>query len=121
MNLGAEPKKVALLGILVVGIVGIYIYNSSGDSAPSPTPAPRIAVNTAPGSPTVAAKQTKAPARNERGEFRPVLPGSKPGDKSPESIDPQLRLDLLAKVEAVQPLEGGRNLFQFGVAPAPDK
>jgi hypothetical protein len=37
----------------------------------------------------------------------------------PTTVDPTLRLDLLAKVQNVN-LEGGeRNLFQFGAAPMP--
>jgi hypothetical protein len=35
------------------------------------------------------------------------------------SIDPTLRLDLLAKVQAVDMQGGNRNLFQFSTAPPP--
>ncbi len=37
----------------------------------------------------------------------------------PMSIDPTLRLDLLAKVQAVELQGGQRNLFQFSTAPPP--
>ncbi len=36
MNLGAEPKKVAILAGLVVVGLGVYYLNSSGDSTPAP-------------------------------------------------------------------------------------
>ena len=39
------------------------------------------------------------------------------GDTS--TIDPRLRLDLLAKVQAVELTPAERNLFQFGAAPPP--
>ena len=37
----------------------------------------------------------------------------------PTTIDPTLRLDLLAKVQSVNLEGGGRNLFQFSAPPAP--
>ena len=44
-------------------------------------------------------------------------------DKRPDptTIDPTLRLDLLAKVQSVMLGGGERNLFQFGAAPPPPK
>jgi hypothetical protein len=43
------------------------------------------------------------------------------GDKQPDpgSVDPTLRLDLLARVQAVGMAGGVRNLFQFGATPLP--
>jgi len=41
------------------------------------------------------------------------------GGVDPASIDPTLRLDLLAKVQSVALQGGERNLFQFGAAPLP--
>ena len=35
------------------------------------------------------------------------------------TIDPTLRLDLLAKLQNEDPASGGRNLFQFGQPPPP--
>jgi hypothetical protein len=122
MTLGAEPKKVAILGaVVVVGIV-VYFMNSTGDSTPAAPP--RIAVtnpaNALPAVTTSSSPRTKARVAN--GEIRYRVLGTRPEDRiDPASIDPELKLDLLAKVQAVPPLEGGRNLFQFGTAPAPDK
>ncbi len=55
-------------------------------------------------------------ARNE--EFHPVLHSKRPEDRiDPMTIDPILRLDLLAKVQGVESAGGSRNLFQFGPPP----
>ena len=122
MNLGAEPKKLAILGgVVVVGAI-LYFMNSTGDSTPAPTPrAASTAVPTFP----VTAKSTDARARNAGRlvqEFRPILGPARPEEKiDPATIDPELKLDLLAKVQAVPPIEAGRNLFQFGTKPPPEK
>lgn len=123
MNLGAEPKKVMILGaLLVAGAVGIYL-DLSGGSAPAPAPRPvsRAVSTTTAGS----ANKTTNPTRSRGAgrvaisEFRPRLGSARPEDKlDPASIDPELRLDLLAKAQAVEPVAAGRNLFQFGPAPA---
>jgi hypothetical protein len=128
MTLGAQDKKkVAILGGLVVLIAGLLYYNSSGDSPTTTVTPPRS--NQAPSTdeiiePATAARTSNTPARSSRTsitEFRPRVMGNRPGDKiDPNTIDPKLRLDLLAKVQAVEPIEAGRNLFQFGQA-EPDK
>jgi hypothetical protein len=119
VNLGAEPKKVAILAGLVVVALGVYYLNSSsGDSTPAPaTRAIAPIVN-----PTVAARSAaKAPkVQTSGGEFRLRVLGTRPDDNvDPKDIDPELKLDLLAKVQAVEPIEAGRNLFQYGAAPPP--
>jgi hypothetical protein len=53
-------------------------------------------------------------------EFRPSLKPKSPEERvDPMTIDPTLRLDLLAKVQAVELQGGNRNLFQFSTAPPP--
>jgi hypothetical protein len=56
-----------------------------------------------------------AGARPRGEEFRPALHSKRKEEQiNPMDVDPTLRMDLLAKVQAVK-LEGGqRNLFQFG-------
>jgi hypothetical protein len=49
------------------------------------------------------------------------MSGAREKGPDPASIDPTLRLDLLAKVQAVGLAGGGRNLFQFGADPTPQK
>jgi hypothetical protein len=120
MNVGAEPKKVAILaGIVVVGLA-YYFYNSSNDvTITVPRTAPVTASRVAAGA---SGRATQRSARALNSEFRPRVMGSRPDDKvDPASINPELHLELLAKVEAVQPAEAGRNLFQFGQAPPPPK
>jgi hypothetical protein len=66
--------------------------------------------------------QRSAPARvrGNNTEFRPSLkPRTGENRIDPTSIDPTLRFDLLAKVQAVDPHGGNRNLFQFGAPPPP--
>ena len=128
-----EKKKVMALGILVViGAVVWFINRSEGPaSAPAftaPVTAPRV--------PPAAARRTDAinaaaePARasvsrsgkvsSSTQEFRPTL---KPRDANeridPSTIDPTLKLEMLAALKKVS-LEGtGRNLFDFTNAPPP--
>lgn len=128
MNLGAEPKKVAILGVLIVaGAVAFYV-NMTGDSTSS-APAPRTVSGSAPNA-TLAVGVSGAngssgarvrSAGRVATDFRPRVPGTRPDDHvDPASIDPELRLDLLMKVQAVEPIPAGRNLFQFGAAPKPE-
>jgi hypothetical protein len=129
MKVGAERKKVILLGGLLVVAVVLYIINSRDDSPPPASrpgatrtipasdltlPPPETRSSTAQIS-TASRDDRRAPNR----EFKPSL---KQGEKSrpdPGSIDPTLRLDLLAKLQAVSIQGGDRNLFQFGAAPPP--
>lgn len=134
MNLGAEPKKVAILGTLL--LIGGYSFYSNVLSTPGPggsssPPRPRSApVATAPavtpptaGGPSLAPPPQRTPLARVRGntsEFRPSLkPRTGENRVDPTTIDPTLRLDLLAKVQGVDPHGGNRNLFQFGAAPPP--
>lgn len=127
MTLGTGNKKeVAFLAVLVVGLVIYWV--AGGSSTTTTVTPPRTRQATATDEiiePAAATTTGNTPARQSRTaitEFRPRVMGNRPGDKiDPNTIDPKLRLDLLAKVEAVQPIEAGRNLFQMGQAPAPDK
>lgn len=123
MKLGAEPKKVLILGglVLVAGIV--YFTQSSGSSEPAATRRPAPTSNA---SPTPAVPTTRTAERRRRGtsssagEFKPVLRSPNPQDRpDPATIDPQIRFDLLAKLEGVQVNSSGRNIFQMRAAPAP--
>jgi hypothetical protein len=120
MNLGAEPKKVAVLGALA--LVGGYVFYSnvlSGPDTPAPS-APKVAAPVALDLPLPAAAPGKAP-RKKTGrssqEFRPTLKWAPEDRPNYATIDPTLRFDLLAKVQAIQPEGGGRSLFQFSTAP----
>jgi hypothetical protein len=143
MKLGTENrKKVGFLAVLAL-VAGYLLYTNvlSGPGGTpdrgGPPPAPESARASAPappgpeGTPVQDAARTEAPGpkgtppgsnrnassgRNE--EFHPVLHSKRPEDRiDPMTIDPTLRLDLLAKVQAVELAGGSRNLFQFSTPP----
>jgi hypothetical protein len=126
MNLGADRKKIAALSVLVV--VGGYLFYSnvlSGPSASAPehsgpghtgAPPPEASISAA----RPSGARRSLPASRTGEEFRPSLKPKRPEERiDPMSIDPTLRLDLLAKVQAVDMQGGNRNLFQFSTAPPP--
>lgn len=122
MKFGAEPKKIAAL----VGLTGLAAYLLYSNLISSPAPSSGAAVDSRlarqlpADSALVSAAQTAAtPARfsggrrTTREEFRPSL---KHKGVDTSTIDPRLRLELLAKVVAVDLAPAERNLFQFGAA-----
>jgi len=136
MKTGADPKKVAILAaLLVVAAVVLYFNVFAGDSdsnktvrsvAPGPvvtaphvtnsvaaTPTPRSAI---PG----VGDRRRAPKNGMVSEFK-IRQGVEPGEEKPDpaTIDPTLRLDLLAKLQQVEPPASMRNIFQYGAAPPP--
>jgi hypothetical protein len=133
-KLGAEPKKIAMLGGLVVVLLGVWLYNST-QSGPSPAPAPapkRVTrppegndapAPAVPGAPARVATpgprvaRRGAPGQGGMEDFRPSLKLKEGTDLS--KIDPSIRQDLIAKLREVPGWSGGRNIFEFGLAPAP--
>jgi hypothetical protein len=122
MKLGAERKKVVFLSALAVAAAYLLYTNvfSTPSSAartrvslpPVPQAMPLPAVTT----PGAASRPGTAASRRTTSEFRPSF---KTKDLDPSTVDPKLRLDLLAKVQGVDVGPAQRNLFQFGVAAAP--
>jgi hypothetical protein len=135
MNLGAEPKKVVILGVLV--LVGGYFFYSNviSDSNEGPPKQPgAVAAKNQPISDALNGTVPIAPAPVPRGtavrttsrstnktseEFHPSMKRKPEEAIDPASVDPTLRLDLLAKVQNQQVETAGRNPFQFGQPPAP--
>jgi hypothetical protein len=131
-QLGAEPKKLAILGGLAVVLVAVYVLNRpdvpSGVAATSPTirnPVPLESLGPRTRSTPNAALMPMPPlggTATRRGEtaiqdFKPTL--KLPDDVDVSRIDPALKLDLLAQLQSL-PLEGGeRSLFEFGAPPKP--
>ncbi|MGA2879044.1 MAG: hypothetical protein ABSG13_08855 [Bryobacteraceae bacterium] len=117
-KVGADPKKIAVLAGLVLVAGYFYFSNSNSGGGSGSTPivsrAPVATLATAPGSavrPTFRSVQQSASSTRE---FRPSL---KPKDIDTASIDPTLRLDLLAKVKTVGVDGGTRSLFEIAAAP----
>ena len=125
MKLGAEPKKVAILvGLLVVAVV-VFFMNSSSDEGGgySPATAPSAA---RPATPAAGSAATDPPSSTSRRsqlserEFRPSLrPKRGEARPDPTTIDPTLRLDVLAKLQQVNVEGTHRSIFDFGQAPPP--
>jgi hypothetical protein len=128
MKTGAEPKKVAILAALLLIAAAVLYFNVfAGDSdsktrgspvvsapvvaAPIPRPATRGAVP---------ADRRRASKNSLVSEFK-IRQGTPPGEEKPDpaTIDPTLRLDLLAKLQQVEPPASMRNIFQYGAAPPP--
>jgi len=116
VTIGSEPKKVAILGVLVIGVAyALYVNVFSGDStAPVAVQAPVVAPPPA-FQPSQQIKARRTTSTGGSFEFKPRVGFARPEDRpDPATIDPALRLDLLAKVQNVQPEEAVRNLFQYG-------
>ncbi|MBI4873380.1 MAG: hypothetical protein HY822_01965 [Acidobacteria bacterium] len=120
LALGAEPKRVAILGGRVLVAAYIVFDNFRGEtpapSAPGPraaAPAPAPAPAAIPLAPDARRPITRGTERVSQ-EFRPSLKPKRPEERrDPATIDPALRLELLARLKEVQ-LEGGqRSLFEF--------
>jgi hypothetical protein len=126
MKLKDSPWKVKLLAGLLIGAAVLFYFNvlSGGpESTPrvsvgSPPPVPL----TASGRPVAQTDHRRAPGNNGISEFKPRQGYARPEDKpDPATIDPELHLDLLAKVQSVEPEASFRNVFQYGAAPPPPK
>jgi hypothetical protein len=128
MKLCAQPKKLAILGglLLVAGVTFCVDYLSGSlDSIPPPKPAFEP-YQVAPAK--SAAVHSPAHRRDSRSaaEFS-IRQGTEPGAEKadPATIDPVLRVDLLAKLHQVDASGATRNIFQYVAAPplatAPDR
>jgi hypothetical protein len=127
VTLGTDRRKIGILaGLLAIAAYFFYVnVLSPPDDRPAATRAAssrtaRPEAAPAAGRTPVTEPRTRSGARVVSLEFRPSLKAYKPGEgPDPVAVDPTLRLDLLAKIQAVQFDGAGRNLFQFGAAPLP--
>ncbi|MBZ5621494.1 MAG: hypothetical protein LAQ69_22620 [Acidobacteriia bacterium] len=121
------PYGAGIALLCVLGAVCLYEFYSNVLAGPGGAPdAGRSTVTSAsappptipmPGAESVSPSRTAA-TRGRSEEFHPVLHSKRPEDRiDPIKVDPTLRLDLLAKVQAVEPAGGSRNLFQMGAPP----
>jgi len=123
VTLGGNSKQLKIL-IAVVVLGGVLIWYENSDSSSSSSPATHAAPVAAPlvrVSRSAPAERRRASSASLANEFQPRLGPRTPEERvDPATIDPTLRLDLLAKVQAVDMGPPGRNLFDFGSAPAPE-
>ena len=116
-QVGADRKKVAILVGLVLAAGGVYFYNSSSNGGPATAP-PTVS-RTSLGTSLPAIQRARSSYRQvgvggTAREFRPSL---KPRNIDPASIDPTLRLDLLAKLKNINVDAGARSIFEIAAAP----
>lgn len=128
MKFGGDPKRNAFLGILLL-VLAYLLYTNvfSGPSyettpsaapatAPAKTPAAsRPAAAKANAAPVVVSAPPKKTLTDRRSiEFRPRVGAARAEERpDPMSVDPTLRLELLARLEKVQFAGGLRSLFDF--------
>jgi len=126
-KVGADRKRLAILGALVVLLVIVFFMNR--DSGPAPTTAPPMTIavkgSAAPVAPRAPSRSPAVPQRagsraQERRveDFRPTLKLKEDVDVT--RIDPTLKLDLLARLKNAPSEPGSRgSVFDFGAAPPP--
>lgn len=127
-GLGAEPKKLIALGVLLGVLVVVYVLNRNPSS---PEPAASVPAQTAPRPIAQAAPPverldvaTPRPAqraqRNSENSIQDFKPSLKPPDGTDVSrIDPTLRLDEIARLRTLDMEGGARSIFDFGTPPPP--
>ncbi len=132
-GLGAEPRKLAVLGGIIVGGIGLVYWANSGTGGPSqaasspvaavsPNPLPNLtpdapAPRTSPSTSSGPKLLTRSGNSRSAEDFRPSI-------KLPEGvdisrIDPRLKTDLLARMRALPDEGGTRSVFEFYVPPPP--
>jgi hypothetical protein len=133
-QLGAEPKKVAILGglaLVLVYLVWSNLFSSPSSSQPSPAPqahvvTPYAGVSPEPPSTTASTEPVRRQAAPRTAasleDFKPSFKRARLVATDPTHVDPTLRLDLLAKLQSAR-FEGSmRSLFEFSqTAPLPVK
>jgi hypothetical protein len=123
MKLGAEPKKVAVLAGLLA--VAGYLYFSGAVSEEPPRQTPRAPAPLAPPATPAEIGRPKPASRLETRaavgrEFRPSLKRSRAEDRpDPMTVDPTLRLELLARLQTLEADRARRSLFDFSAPPPP--
>jgi hypothetical protein len=113
---GVDRKKIFLA---VLAVVAAYVlYANVFSSEPSATGTRAIAQPAAQVQSTDAVHREAS--RTSVTEFKPRMGPLRKEDRvDPATIDPTLRLDLLAKVQSVEPEQALRNIFQYGAAAPP--
>src|ERR1700722_15434136 len=123
-KLGADRKRLMVLGGLVVVLVVVFFLNHDSSAPAAAVPSGKGPFST----PAAISKASRSPAVPQRSggrgkerrveDFHPTL---KPKDEIDITrIDPTLKLDLLARLKNAPSEPGSRgSVFDFGAAPAP--
>jgi hypothetical protein len=120
IKLGAEPRKLVLLGALIAVAVVILIYNSSGTSSGPSTTTGAIRSANAPAALRVAPHPREQRRNAQRARDRKNLRMQEVTVEAQQgSIDPTLRLDLLQRLKNTRFAGAGRSLFEPGPAELP--
>jgi hypothetical protein len=133
-KLGAEPRKMAILGglaLLLLYLVWSNLFSGGGSSQPPASPparglTPYANVAPEPPSPVAAVQPARRQGANSGAtratsleDFKPSMKRARLTASDPTQVDPTLRLDLLAKLQGAK-FEGNmRSLFEFSQAPPP--
>jgi hypothetical protein len=120
IKLGAEPRKLAILGALLAVVVVVYLYNSN-DTGSTPSNAARTtrATNAPPAS-SVLPHPREHHRTAQRARDRKTLRMEEVTVEAQQgSIDPTLRLDLLQRLKTVKFAGATRSLFEPGPAELP--
>jgi len=124
MKTGVEDKR-KLAALVVFGALAAYLVYSNffagppvpAATAPPASPVRRPAAVTGPPA-TDGPNVQRAPARARTEDWHPVVHAKRPEDRiDTATVDPTLRLDLLAKLQAVPAAGSGRNLFGMSAEP----
>ncbi len=131
MKLGGEPKKVAILGVLIA-VGGYFFYTNvlSDDNAGHAPPPQKTggalsgrnaeiggAVNSSPAARGPVVRGSSRARSSE--EFHPSMKRKPEETLDPTTVDPKIRLDLLARLEMMNMDTTGRNPFKWGQPPPP--
>jgi hypothetical protein len=133
-KLGAEPKKTAILGALALVLLYLLwtnLFSGGGSTQSAASTPPRASTpysNVSPeGStpePVATAPAQRRPAANTRAtseanleDFKPSMKRARLMASDPTKVDPTLRLDLLAKLQAAKFEGSTRSIFEFSQAP----
>jgi len=126
MRFGGDKKQMITLGVLgtvLLGVVYLNYFTGPPEATTAPVakkPIPLKTVSAVPNAVVAAAEARKRKTNDRRAqEFRPRFGPARPEDRpDPMSVDPTLRLDLLARMERVQMTGGMRSLFDFSNVPS---
>lgn len=121
MKLGAEPRKLAILGALVAVAIVVLIYNSNDSTPGISTPSRQASAPNVTAPPSAALPHARERRRAmQRNRDRNTLRMQEVTVEAQQgSIDPTLRLDLLERLKNAKFTGAARSLFEPGPAEIP--